>query len=395
MYKSKKMAFLGGLNKKATKLSQSKTKSFCNGLQSICNGIVKFNPIRIFENESTLENMEVDFANSQEILIGENSIAEYCIAPYGKHQHSKGLQIVDAESAKVMGEAIKTLLEKYRKEFGETGNPLPVYRSHPDSDNFPNALDKAVYGEIKDVYAGENGVMAKIKWNADFSQLPKKLLFSPRWRMDKHPDGYRPRQLISIGLTNSPNIAGTDFANERKQKGNNIMLEKILKALGFTAEQAQAAKDNAEGSPTEEEILNKISELGKPSAPVKEEKVDDLANETLRNDLKVERQARAKLVIDNCIAEGRMSKSEETTALEVLCNATDFDATAKLFTSRQAVWKNVSKTEGLGSRNAEVAANEQAEAIRADKIQARAEQIMANEQTSYRDAYARAEKEIQ
>ena len=88
-----------------------------------------------------------------------------------------------------------------------------------------------------------------------------------------------------------------------------------------------------------------------------------------------------------------MSQAETATAIEILSNAKDFDAAAKLFASRAAVWKSSSKTADLGARNTEEAANEAAQAALADKITARAQEICANEKIPWRQAYARAESE--
>lgn len=279
--------------------------------------------------------------------------------------------------------------------------PIPVYRSHPDSESFPDALDKTTYGTVEKVYAGNRGVMARIAWGNEFHRLPKHMLFSPRWRMNRQADGtFRPVELISVGLTHNPNIGGTDFANSTNstQTKGNTMLKNILIALGFTEEQAAAAETNAEGAPTEESILERIGKLKEKPAEAEnpaEAKPAEAAmeNETLRKALSAERAARAKMVVDNCLAEGRMSQAETATAIEILSNAKDFDAAAKLFTSRAAVWKPSSKTENLGARNTEEAANEAAEAARADRITARAQEICANEKIPWRQAYARAESE--
>jgi hypothetical protein len=364
-----------------------------------CNGIAQRNQTVVFENETAAEIADGEFVGTLEIAIGENSTAEYCIAPYGKHPHERGLQIVDAAAANEMGRGVSTLWKVFKEKFGY-GNPVPVYRSHPDSENFVNALDKMTYGTVKKIYAGERGVMAQIDWCNDFRKLPKKMMFSPRWKMARQPDGnFRPTELLSIGLTYTPNIDNTDFANEKTNTKENPMLKNILKALGFTEEQAVAAETNAAGAPTEEEIVKKITSLKAPAAPNSEcpednKKPDDAAeNENLRKVAAAERTARAKMVIDNCIAEGRMTKADEAAALEVLCNAKDFDSTAKLFTSRNAVWANSSKTGNLAPRNAEEAANEASENARAASILARADTIAANEKIPYRQAYAKAEAE--
>lgn len=406
----KKSPVLGANRPDAGNYTKNAVRTFCNGILRFCNGIVKRNQTAVFENETAMpEIADGGVVGTVEIAIGENATSEYCIAPYGTHPHDKGMQIVDAAAAAAMGRGVSTLWETFKQRFGY-GNPIPVYRSHPDSEQFVNALDKTTYGKVKKVYPGERGVMAQIDWCNDFDKLPKKMMFSPRWKMERQPNGnFRPSELLSIGLTFSPNIGGTDFANEqaeadapknnKQQTKENPMLKSILKALGFSDEQAVAAETNAAGAPTEEEIVKKIASLKAPAAPNSEcgdgnKKPEDAENENLRKVAAAERTARAKMVVDNCIAEGRMTKSEESAALEVLCNAKDFDATAKLFTARSAVWKSSSKTDGLAPRNAEEAANEAAENAKAASIAARAAEIAANEKIPYRQAYSRAESEF-
>lgn len=376
-------------------------RGFCNGVSAFCNGIVFRGSSVVFENEGAEGNLADGWVlGTDEIAIGENSVAEYCIAPYGRHPHMRGMQVVDADSANEMGRGAEGLWAAFKRKIGH-GNPIPVYRSHPDSDCFPDALDKTTYGTVEKVYAGERGVMARIAWGNDFQHLPKHMLFSPRWRMNRQADGtFRPVELISVGLTHNPNIGGTDFANSTNstQTKGNTMLKNILQALGFTEEQATAAETNAEGAPTEESVLERIGKL--KEKPVEAEKPAEakpaeaaMENETLRKALSAERAARAKMVVDNCVAEGRMSQAETATAIEILSNAKDFDAAATLFTSRAAVWKPSSKTADLGARNTEEAANEAAQAALADKITARAQEICANEKIPWRQAYARAESE--
>lgn len=376
-------------------------RQFCNGFLAFCNGIALRSSTVVFENEDAGGNLADGWLlGTDEIAIGENSVAEYCIAPYGRHPHMRGMQIVDAESANEMERGAEELWAAFKRKIGH-GNPIPVYRSHPDSESFPDALDKTTYGTVEKVYAGNRGVMARIAWGNEFHRLPKHMLFSPRWRMNRQADGtFRPVELISVGLTHNPNIGGTDFANSTNstQTKGNTMLKNILIALGFTEEQAAAAETNAEGAPTEESILERIGKLKEKPAEAEnpaEAKPAEAAmeNETLRKALSAERAARAKMVVDNCLAEGRMSQAETATAIEILSNAKDFDAAAKLFTSRAAVWKPSSKTENLGARNTEEAANEAAEAARADRITARAQEICANEKIPWRQAYARAESE--
>lgn len=63
----------------------------------------------------------------------------------------RGMQVVDADSANEMGRGAEGLWAAFKRKIGH-GNPIPVYRSHPDSDCFPDALDKTTYGTVEKVY---------------------------------------------------------------------------------------------------------------------------------------------------------------------------------------------------------------------------------------------------
>lgn len=120
------------------------------------------------------------------------------LCPYGKWRHSKGMQIVDEESAKKMG----------RAAIGNAFFPIPVYIGHPDEDNPSKA--RAV-GRIKRIIKTRDGIAVLAAYpQKTYDEIVggKYAAMSPRWKMQNLGGGnYRPVKLISVGLTNNPNIA--------------------------------------------------------------------------------------------------------------------------------------------------------------------------------------------
>lgn len=123
------------------------------------------------------------------------------LAPYGKWQHAKGLQIVDEIAAKEM----KANFEKiFSRE-------IPIYIGHPDEHSQPRKTEQV--GRIEKIFLVKNGIVVCANYN---EQSYKKILsgeiknLSPRWEMQPLADGtYRPIRLVSVGLTNNPNIKGS------------------------------------------------------------------------------------------------------------------------------------------------------------------------------------------
>lgn len=121
------------------------------------------------------------------------------LCPFGEWEHSKGMQIVDEESARRMK----------RSAGWSAMSSIPIYIGHPD--DIPSKRKPKVVGKIKRICSTHDGI-------AVVAQYPKEIYkdvisgkfsaMSPRWQME-HIEGenYRPVKLISVGLTNNPNIA--------------------------------------------------------------------------------------------------------------------------------------------------------------------------------------------
>lgn len=153
--------------------------------------------------------------------------------PYGEYPHPLGLQILDRMAATAMSEAFESLISKLRGMAATKStfrSALPVYIGHPDDPSKAGQyLDGAAYAWITLIKPQETGVMFSCEWLADGEELIKSkkyLFFSPHWKMKPIPGrakAFRPFQLISIGLTNRPNIpVAPNAANEEAGNSANF-----------------------------------------------------------------------------------------------------------------------------------------------------------------------------
>ncbi len=121
------------------------------------------------------------------------------LCPFGNWKHTKGMQIVD----KVSG-------EKLVKNFGGIFRAkIPVYIGHPDENPKTAQAAKAV-GQIDKLFLCENSIAAIVRYE---ESVYKKIVLgeiramSPRWQMERvNAENFRPVKLVSVGLTNNPNI---------------------------------------------------------------------------------------------------------------------------------------------------------------------------------------------
>lgn len=385
--------------------SYFRENKFCNGILVRCKGILTsgltLKNDLVFSNENS--EMEIGILNNQGIDIAANETEGlYCIAPFGEFPHSKGLQVVDAEAANNLIKNFKSVASRIKNAFG---NAVPVYQGHPDDDSFSEKYpDKAPYGKVTDIVMKNDKIYVALNKNTGFETLEKGQQLSPRWRMEQiAPNVFRPKSLVSIGLTTNPNIKGTDFANETLTSNNkdNNMLKNILLALGYSDEQAQAVIDKAADAVSEADIITKVKTLVSGQKTPEDDKkmqdmqtkLDDANTKAASNEAayRAERKVRAEIVAANCVTEGRISKAEETGVVEILCNSTDFDSSSKLYQTLPQVHKTQSKTDGLGKRDSEeIVANES----NAEGIRTRADEICANEKIPYQQAWDRAELEF-
>lgn len=166
------------------------------------------------------------------------------LCPYGKWRHAKGMQIVDEEAAKKMG----------RAAIGNAIFPIPIYVGHPDEDN--SAKARAV-GRIKRIIKTRDGIAVLAAYpQKTYDEIVggKYAAMSPRWKMQNIGGGnYRPVKLISVGLTNNPNIAesgkilGFGRPHSRDAEALGDASKRISKAATGVSECAKRAAELDDG----------------------------------------------------------------------------------------------------------------------------------------------------
>ena len=120
------------------------------------------------------------------------------LCPYGEWRHSRGMQVVDFESARRMKRSMGI--------FRYLG-AIPIYMGHPD--DYPGG-EKIPVGKIVEIFPIYDAIAVVARYcDCTFDKVVSGEIsaMSPRWQMEKLPSGkYRPVRLLSVGLTNNPNI---------------------------------------------------------------------------------------------------------------------------------------------------------------------------------------------
>lgn len=199
------------------------------------------------------------------------------LCPYGHWAHKNGMQIVDEKSAETL---VKNFSSSLLSSFWAG---VPVYIGHPDDPENYNAKAKVV-GRIKKLCLLDGGIAALTVYSKDiFNKIKcgKIKAMSPRWQMKKNADGsYSPMKLISVGLTNDPNIPGSGRIISVRKEGEikdaaSALVSAKLSALKIAEELAKVSANafkcgqNAEslgGALKSQSLKMRISELSKDEA---------------------------------------------------------------------------------------------------------------------------------
>ena len=142
----------------------------------------------------------------------KNSSSEWLkLAGYGDHPHTRGVQRLTRAAAEAIVKQHNSLYSKLRRYFGG----VPVYIGHPDDVQFrgqPGHTDTRAYAWIHQLEARNDGLWALPTWSKTGREIVANAHYkhlSPRWKLLENADGsWTPIELISIGLTNQPNILG-------------------------------------------------------------------------------------------------------------------------------------------------------------------------------------------
>lgn len=218
---------------------------------------------------------------------------------------------------KAHGERIANELNA-RVAKGEPG--IPVYQGHPDVPQFAAKYpDKGALGWVTRIdlanEGGKDGLALAVEWDRDPGKGFK--WFSPYWKANnKVGNTHLVAEIASIGLVNNPNIREFRLANELQGNVNDnatgakagegekkMDRAKLIQALGLpeaaTDEEIFAAVEKIKAAAADAATKQTAAEAEKAQA----EKEKDEAKAALAN----ERAARCGLLLDQAIAEGRIS----------------------------------------------------------------------------------------
>lgn len=285
------------------------------------------------------------FALANEMRVGADP--GEIVMPYGRWPYGmKDVALPDGTKRKVFvtqalrREGAANIARALREAIAAGAPGMPIYQGHPDvpevAAKFP---DKRAIGWIREAEATADGLRLA---NIDWKESPRGGFgwFSPYWFGAVTWTGRDAAEtaideLASIGLTNNPNILEFRLANEAgyepdtnpdsgtaADKDKTMDREMLLKALGLPPEA------------TDEQILAEITKLKTASADAttkvaaaNAEATAAKADETkAKTDLANERKARAGLLLDAAIGDGRIGVASRPAWAQRL--AADFEAGA-------------------------------------------------------------------
>lgn len=170
------------------------------------------------------------------------------LCPYGEWRHTKGMQVVDEESARRMK----------RSAVWSPMTQIPIYIGHPD--DIPSKRKPKAVGQIKRICRTHDGIAVVATYSKEIYEdvlSGKFSAMSPRWQME-HIEGekFRPVKLISVGLTNNPNIS--DSGKILSMQSNERFFESTI-------------SENRKISTRIENIGNRIIDIAKKTEILKRE----------------------------------------------------------------------------------------------------------------------------
>lgn len=255
------------------------------------------------------------------------------LTPIGEFPHEAGVQRVDKAAVDEMVANFNSLRSRFSRRFGG----LPFYIGHPDVPAFANKFpDRKAYGWVMDLEARADGLHGKVKWSEAGKELVANAhykFFSPYWGAKeigmeniggRRTKVFRPIELVSVGLTNEPNIPVLPLSNEQTAPTTMKLPDWLIQLLGLSAdvteEQAKTALSNC---------VNERNTLTTAKQTLANEKAtadgaltaEKTAHSTTRTTLEGERdaaqtkfanerKARTTLLLDLAIQDGRITPAQ-------------------------------------------------------------------------------------
>jgi hypothetical protein len=115
----------------------------------------------------------------------------------------------EAQAREVVGEFNSVL-----GRLGRLFRGIPIYRGHPDVDPVIWPDDRRI-GKIAELQARPDGLWGRAEWNSLGAENQREGFWiypSPRWDAPAGRARFEPDRLISVGMTNTPRIPGSEPA---------------------------------------------------------------------------------------------------------------------------------------------------------------------------------------
>jgi len=237
------------------------------------------------------------------------------LADYGDWPHPSGLQRFTQQAAETMVRGFQSLWGRMRRRFGG----VPLYVGHPDDPAFagrPGHDDTRAYAWVTSLEARADGLYILPRWSEPGRELLQHAFYkflSPRWQLRPLGDGaFEPVRLLSIGLTNHPNIPGEAIANQKTPisptLGENV-LPRLLATLEFDA------------TATPEVLLANAEQLAQTARDTQAAQAEaarfyrlatdaDASRQTAEHRAETERAARVELILDSAELRGQIPPAE-------------------------------------------------------------------------------------
>ncbi len=324
--------------------------------------------------------------------------------PYGDFAHREGMQRFDREAAERMGEDLRGIFSQIRRVVRDgIARRAPIYIGHPDvpgrGAEFP---DKRAYGWVTAVAAENDGMRLSIKWTSEGDRLVRDghfAFYSPYWEADEVGAGrsrvLRPMKLISVGLTNNPNIPVPALANEaageddesnpdddmKKELAEMLgkddttsegdLLAEVKRLLDAAAAEADddAQEDDDAEADADDEKAGREKADGEGEGKKEEEESDAAKKAAAENDalLASIRTERIGMALDSLCLAGRLTVADRPAAsqrLAACANDADFAATLNEMSTAAPALKTQGLTDGLAEDGASVKAENDLAAIK-------------------------------
>lgn len=331
----------------------------------------------------------------------------WALIPYGDHPNERGLQPFGRAEAERMVGYFKNTWNTIKRVF--VG--MPIYRGHPDMattvrdelkrekdpakraglESLINTIerrypDKTVYGTVADLEARDTGLALKIILTEAGAALVNEGgldHFSPHWLgLPGEPrDGKTvkiPVYLVSLGLTDRPNIAGTSLVNEQAPPSPEMkkQLLELLAALGrplaneASDEQILAAAPDALAQAQALAARPEATALANEQARATQLAADLAATQTAlaneRTALAATTTARNELLVGDAIRAGRITEAQKPVWLGRL--ARDFAVESVALANERPAIKTRAATGDLGARKPANSASEQFTALVNERV---------------------------